>query len=202
MSPNSAICLLLTLCGSASAFLNAPVPSIQLPVSVGAPSRVPAPLSVVADAEETERNSRRDSSDAWIPTKDGGFLPNLRPHKPLQVESIQDYKAHVADEKERLVCVRFYAPWCRACRAIEAPFRQLARQYPEIKLVEVPLTKENGYLHAGLGVPSLPFGHLYHPEAGLVEERSLNKKVFGEFRDTILKSYVEGSCPLEEKDTQ
>jgi hypothetical protein len=46
-----------------------------------------------------------------------------------------------------------------------------------------------------LGVPSVPFGHIYHPDVGLVEEKKINKKVFGEFRDS-LDSYVNGSCDI------
>ena len=35
-------------------------------------------------------------------------------------------------------------------------------EFPSVKFVEVPLTKENAYLHDGLGVPSLPFAQLNH----------------------------------------
>jgi thiol-disulfide isomerase/thioredoxin len=128
--------------------------------------------------------------------------------RPLitEVKSLQDYKAIVADEKDAIVVVRFYASWCRACRAVSAPYRQLATKHsrgqrqPNVKFVEVPLTPENAVLHQGLGVPSLPYGHIYHPEAGLVEERSLNKKRFGDFVQ-ILQTYVDGECPIEWEDT-
>ena len=103
----------------------------------------------------------------------------------------------VADEKEQLVVVRFYAPWCKACKAIASSFKQLALLYPDIKFVEVPLNKETGMLHQGLGVPSLPYGHVYHPEVGLVEERRISRKHFQKFRDQILQSYVDGECPVQ-----
>jgi hypothetical protein len=64
-------------------------------------------------------------------------------------------------------------------------------EFPEIKFVEVPLTKENAYLHEGLGVPSLPFAHIYDPSVGLVEERKINKIFFTEFKDA-LKNYADG----------
>ncbi len=59
--------------------------------------------------------------------------------------------------------------------------------------------KDTAYIHEGLGVPSVPFGHVYHPDVGLVEEKKINKKVFKEFRSAV-DSYVRGSCdlPLEE----
>jgi thiol-disulfide isomerase/thioredoxin len=125
-----------------------------------------------------------------------------------EVKTMQEYKDEVVDEQDAIVCVRFYAPWCRACKAIEAPYKQLARKYSSasessdhtkvqrVKFVQVPLTKENAYLHTGLGIPSLPYAHIYHPVAGLVEERSINKKIFGEFK-AALQCYVDGECVVD-----
>ena len=90
--------------------------------------------------------------------------------------------------------------WCRACKAIALFYKQLPKLYPNVKFVEVPLNAETGVLHQGLGVPSLPFGHIYHPEAGLVEERRISKKHFKEFRDQVLQSYVNGECPVQYND--
>ena len=127
------------------------------------------------------------------------------------VTTLQDYKRVVMEERDAdYVCVRFYSPWCRACQAIAAPFRQLARQYASssssshhqhntVKFVQVAITEDNAFLAKGLGIPSLPFGHLYHTTAGLVEERSLNKKVFKEFKQ-VLKQYVDGQCQIDWED--
>lgn len=153
-------------------------------------------LWVVADAEEKEKkgNNHSDSSP-WRETANGGYLPNIS-RSPITVESMEDYKRVVADEKDLLVCVRFYAPWCRACKAIQNKFRQLARKYPTVKFVECPLTQANAVLHQGLAVPSLPFGHIYHPAVGLVEERKIGRKVFDEFA-TVLDTYVQESCDID-----
>ena len=97
-----------------------------------------------------------------------------------------------------MVVVRFYAPWCKACKAVQQPFRKLCRDLSSmgnIKFVECPVTKENAYLHEGLGIPSLPYGHIYHPQAGLVEERKLNKNVFQDFTN-VLQTYVDGQCTV------
>ena len=51
-----------------------------------------------------------------------------------------------------------------------------------------------------LGVTSLPFGHIYHPTGGLVEELKISKKYFPKFA-RVLKSYVEGLCDIEEYDS-
>jgi hypothetical protein len=33
-----------------------------------------------------------------------------------------------------------------------------------------------------------------------VEERKINKNVFAEFKNKVLKSYLDGSCPIEYDD--
>lgn len=182
----------------------------------------PAPLRAVAEFEELKRekasssstNGRNgDSRDAsasasddgdWTPTASGGFLPNfLKERLPAgellrEVTTLPDYKRVVAEEPHRLVVVFFHAPWCRACKAVLPRVRQLARTHrgDAVKFVRVPLTPTNGFLHDGLGVPSLPFAHLYHPVAGLVEERKLNKHVLQEFQE-ILQDYVRGTCDVD-----
>jgi len=132
----------------------------------------------------------------------------------IQIKDIQHYKEEVVDAKDAsLVVVRFYASWCKACKAIESSFHRLPQEFPStVKFVEVPLTKENAYLHKGLGVSSLPFSHIYynadyHEEDGcgndididgggggmLVDELKISKNKFTEFR-RVLRSYVDGEC--------
>jgi len=134
-------------------------------------------------------------------------IPNVTP-----VDNIVDYKAVVVDEENSIVVVRFFASWCRSCKASEPLFRNVVSQYSSplpadgdgvrrgVKFVTVQLTKDTAYLQEGLGVPSIPYVHVYHPEGGLVEERKFSKRYYAEFTE-VLESYVVGSCdlPLEEK---
>eukprot|EP00531_Pseudo-nitzschia_arenysensis_P012691 CAMPEP_0116136226 /NCGR_PEP_ID=MMETSP0329-20121206/11609_1 /TAXON_ID=697910 /ORGANISM="Pseudo-nitzschia arenysensis, Strain B593" /LENGTH=383 /DNA_ID=CAMNT_0003631075 /DNA_START=280 /DNA_END=1431 /DNA_ORIENTATION=- len=129
----------------------------------------------------------------------------------LQIEDIQQYKEEVVDSTDSsLVVVRFYASWCKACKAIESNYHRLSQEFPSsVKFVEVPLTKENAYLHKGLGVPSLPFAHVYYnndhidnngtgealSSCRLVDELKINKNKFPEFK-RILRSYVDQECDV------
>ena len=151
-----------------------------------------------------------------------------------QLSNIKDYKHYVVDDvdpnKVTITVVRFYAPWCRACQAIQQRYYRLAQQYEQrmqllppppnneettssrsssspadvvVRFMECPVTKDNAILHQGLGVPSLPYGHIYHSKVGLVEEMKLNKNVFTNFEST-LASYVNGYCTVtysDEEDT-
>mmetsp|Transcript_35230 Transcript_35230/g.51755 ORF Transcript_35230/g.51755 Transcript_35230/m.51755 type:complete len:246 (+) Transcript_35230:97-834(+) len=120
-----------------------------------------------------------------------------RPDTVRLVETLIEYKEHVVDISDRLVVVRFYADWCRTCRAIEPSFYRLSSTYPNVAFVEVPVTKENTFLHKGLGVPSVPYAHIYHPEAGLVEEMKISRSSFKTFENALF-SYVLGFCEIPE----
>ena len=123
-----------------------------------------------------------------------------RPSNVIEVTSLEDYKKVVADETDKIVAVRFYAPWCRACKAAAPSFYRIARDLEEkVKFVDVPVTKESTKIHQGLGVPSIPFAHIYHPHAGLVEEFRISRRHFTQF-ENALKSYVSESCDVSDFD--
>jgi thiol-disulfide isomerase/thioredoxin len=125
--------------------------------------------------------------------------PVVERARTVEVASLDDYKRVVVDERQRLTVVRFYAPWCRACKAMEPAFAKLSRQCPDVQFVQVPVTPETTALHQGLGIPRVPYGHVVHPVAGIVEELSLNRKYVTDFTH-VLQSYVQGSCPLPEQE--
>lgn len=122
------------------------------------------------------------------------------PANVVTVNTLAEYKRVVGDESTRLVAVRFHATYCRACMAVAPHFYKLAKMNPNVVFVDVPVTETNASLHQGLGVPSLPYGHLYHPESGLVEEMKLTRNHIAEFRDK-LNSYTQGNCELSEDKT-
>uniref|UniRef100_A0A7S0FJI6 Thioredoxin domain-containing protein n=1 Tax=Minutocellus polymorphus TaxID=265543 RepID=A0A7S0FJI6_9STRA len=189
-----------------------------------APPPMPSPFrEEKSDKDKKKKGDGDIGSDDWTETSGGGvrgFVPTFlqrtktkneaeaatkskkRSPRDLitNVETLQDYKTVVADETEKITVVRFYAKWCRSCRAAEPQYHKLVRDFADhdVKFVQVPLKKENAFLHEGLGVPSVPFAHIYHPEGGLVEEMKMNKKKFTKVR-TALEQYVSGSCYLEDE---
>lgn len=175
---------------------------------VPAPSRAtrsrPRAL-VVSPFEEMEKERQKkdnNDDDDWTAVE-GGFIPRIgrrqKQYKIVEVDNLVDYKKEVVDCEEEIVVVKFYSTFCRSCKAMAPLYKKMANdltaENKSIKFVQVPVKKENSVLHQGLGVPSVPFGHIYHKGAGLVEEMSLNKKEFRAFKDA-LNSYVDGNCEL------
>ena len=110
-----------------------------------------------------------------------------------------------------LLCNLKRTAWCKACKAIEDSYHRLPEDFPpSVKFVEVPLTKENAYMHKGLGIQSLPFAHIYYNDdhidnnstglyssspCRLVDELKINKSKFSEFK-RIIRSYVNKECDV------
>jgi thiol-disulfide isomerase/thioredoxin len=153
---------------------------------------------------EQQENNEIDVSDKDWTRVAGGFLPKLRSsplngilrNKPqiTEVSTLEEYKREVIECEEELVVVKFYSSYCRSCKNMAPLFRRLANKWHgdgRVKFVQVPVTKENAVLHQGLRIPSVPYGHIYHKEGGLVEEHKINKKEF-EFFSELLDSYLEG----------
>lgn len=114
------------------------------------------------------------------------------PRNVFVVDNLKDYKTIVGDERHKIVAVRFYATWCRACKAMAPQYYGLANKYQQDTIfVDVPVTDKTAALHQGLGVSTLPFSHIYHPQAGLVEELKLTRQDVSAFEQK-LQSYLNG----------
>lgn len=166
-----------------------------------------APLvdSFAVGSSSIKKRSTSDSSSTALfaisnPFKSrerGGKKSRSKSNHILHVESIEEYKEKVVDEKEQITVVRFYSQYCSSCRSSQPMFYKLAADFQQhgVKFVEVPLTKDTKILHDALEVPSLPWTHIYHPDAGLVEERKVSRKFIDEVRK-CLRCYVYGECDL------
>lgn len=120
---------------------------------------------------------------------------NARPSNLQVVHNLSEFKDAVVQERKKVVVVRFYATWCKACKASRPSFYRLANNNPKIKFIEVPVTEKNVDLHQGLAVPSLPYGHVYLPGGQLVEEMKISKKHFTKF-EKVVQSHADGCCFL------
>jgi len=101
------------------------------------------------------------------------------PHNFKRIESREEFDSTISSTDEyKMVVVRFYATWCKSCRAMQPLFRRLVYRHPDILFVEVAVSDRTKFVIDDLGVEKLPFGHIYVPGIGLAERMSISKKNF------------------------
>ena len=78
----------------------------------------------------------------------------------------------LAKYPDKIVIVKFFAPWCRACKGLEQKFIQISKdkKYERLPLVfaQLSVAAAKDYVKA-LGVLALPSIHMYAGSEGLVE---------------------------------
>lgn len=151
----------------------------------------------------TEQRKSSSSHDSQTSTTD--IVPNrIKPDHIIDVTSISNFYDIVMGKDDgkpqnKISVVRWYATWCRSCRAVEPYFYGLQSKLGNvnnIQYIDVAATKD-GMLHAGFNIPKVPYGHIYHPTFGLVEELRLTTKRIKDF-ELILRSYIDGYCDLSD----
>jgi len=123
--------------------------------------------------------------------------------QPQEVLTLDEFKTVVDEETEQIIVVKYYAPWCRACKAMSPSYKKIVEDYGgddsdkslNIKFVDAPMTSVNSEIHQAMGITTIPFAQIYHPKAGLVEERKIGRRYFSDFKK-VLQSLEEGSCAL------
>jgi len=126
---------------------------------------------------------------------------SIRPSYMRLLDSAQEYQSIVEEEKNKFVVVRFFAHWCKTCKMMSPFFYQMAEKQNQSALfVEIAHTPENAQLFERLGVPGVPYGHIYHPEYGLVHKMPmLKKRDVIEFEKTFNTQYRRWSSMTQQR---
>ena len=122
-------------------------------------------------------------------------------HVPENMFSVssQEELRHILETTNQLTVVRFHAPFCKACKANTPQVKRFAQQHTsDITFVEVTVDTRNPEIKQMLnefGVKKVPYGFVYHPQIGQVEQASFHKRYFRDVANMI-ESYVNGICDL------
>lgn len=133
--------------------------------------------------------------------------PGAGPHAPaaaaavavpaeavVPITSFDDYMNMLSASAERVAVLKFFAPWCRSCRAIAPKVARLAHEFPEIHFYEIDY-EANKELCWRLGVKNLPTFHFYSGAAGRVEDFNAGPARAHIIREKVME-YALGSCAM------
>ncbi|CAM9536128.1 unnamed protein product [Sphacelaria rigidula] len=81
--------------------------------------------------------------------------------------SHEEYMHALSQNEESLMVVKFYAPWCRSCKAMDLKYRRLALENKDVKFYEVDVAAA-APLKEALGVTSVPTVKMYAGAVGQV----------------------------------
>jgi len=76
----------------------------------------------------------------------------------LQLDDVNAYEELVADAiaNDRSVCVKFYATWCRSCKAVAPKYRRIANKWPDVEFYEIGFGRETSAIFKKKGIKALP----------------------------------------------
>ncbi|CAM9111217.1 unnamed protein product [Discosporangium mesarthrocarpum] len=77
-----------------------------------------------------------------------------------RIATEEEYYGVLAANPDTLVVVKFFAPWCRSCKAMDLRYQRLAKENPDIQFFDVDVA-DSPDLKKALGVRVVPFVKLH-----------------------------------------
>ena len=120
------------------------------------------------------------------------------PNNMIEVSSKAELM-NILQSSNQLTVVRFHAPFCKACKAMAPYLQRFAMQHMhDINFVEVAVDTRNPEIVTMMkefGITKVPYGLVYHPDMGIVQQANFNKRYFRNVSQMI-ETYVNGLCQL------
>jgi len=99
-------------------------------------------------------------------------MPGLSREGIYSITSQEQYKALLAAHPDKIIIMKFFAPWCRACKGMAPKFIQVSRddRYKPLPLIWGEMSVQNNKdFVKSIGILALPSVNIYAGGAGLVE---------------------------------
>eukprot|EP00588_Corethron_pennatum_P011640 CAMPEP_0194282400 /NCGR_PEP_ID=MMETSP0169-20130528/22995_1 /TAXON_ID=218684 /ORGANISM="Corethron pennatum, Strain L29A3" /LENGTH=630 /DNA_ID=CAMNT_0039027697 /DNA_START=274 /DNA_END=2166 /DNA_ORIENTATION=- len=130
----------------------------------------PRPRSSVNPLFSTETEpsalASSDSSSGSVPDADALSAVVRNDNGVYQFENEAQYRAFLQANPDRLTLLKFYAPWCRACKGLAPKYGAVAQDpsNSEVRFAEMSIQYNKDFVK-GLGVLALPSVHFYVGES-------------------------------------
>jgi len=109
----------------------------------------------------------------------------------------EDYDTALQRSRENLVVIKYYASWCRACKALAPKVEKIARSNPGVTFYEIEF-ESNKAMCKDIGIRVLPWIQFYQ-DGKVVESFSCGPSKSQQISKR-LETYATGECELPEGD--
>lgn len=103
-----------------------------------------------------------------------------------EINSAQEFVEAIANARDKLVLVDFYAVGCRSCKAVHPKICQIAADNPDIEVLKINFY-DNNALCKSLNVSILPFFHFYRGKEGRIDAFSCSLTKINKLRAAVAK---------------
>lgn len=127
--------------------------------------------TLTSDEEATSANKAEGSEEGEDDDGVPAFPEQLR-NGIYEIQNPDQHAAWLAANPDKLMVIKFYAPWCRACKSVEPKFVQISKdpKYADVPIVFGQLSvQHNKAFVKSLGIMALPSMQIYAGAEGLVE---------------------------------
>jgi len=111
-----------------------------------------------------------------------------RPSNVKVVHTLQVYDMIVRSEQDKIIVVNFFAAWCKKCQKIKPHFYRLAKKYPQLCFVEVPVSEKNVDMQIDMSLKAVPYAHIYY-QGSLAEHFPIARDQYN-FFEQLMATYI------------
>jgi len=123
--------------------------------------------STLTSDDEAKTEEKKEEEEEEIPP-----FPVQNRQGIYEIQTPEQHAAWLAANPDKLMVIKFYAPWCRACKSVEPKFVQISKdkKYDDIPIIFGQLSvQHNKQFVKSLGIMALPSMQIYAGSEGLVE---------------------------------
>lgn len=123
--------------------------------------------STLTSDEEASKTDSNNNEEEDVPE-----FPSQNEHGIYEIINADQHNAWLKANPDKLMVIKFFAPWCRACKSVEPKYIQISKddKYKDIPIIFGQLSVQHNKAYVkSLGIMALPSMQIYAGSEGLVE---------------------------------
>ncbi|KAL7542836.1 hypothetical protein ACHAXR_012142 [Thalassiosira sp. AJA248-18] len=123
--------------------------------------------STLTPSEEKTEEKKEEGGNEDLPA-----FPVQKKNGIWEIQNDVQHNAWLQANPDKIMVIKFYAPWCRACKSVEPKFVQISKdpKYDDIPIIFGQLSVQHNKAYVkSLGIMALPSMQIYVGSEGLLE---------------------------------